>query len=49
MGSYHGLQGFLTFSHAKSVLLQSRLAGTKMLNPPYGGLADGVFRLFVGR
>lgn len=49
MGAYHGLQGFLTFSHAKSVLMQSRLAGTKMLNPPYGGLADGVFRLFVGR
>jgi coniferyl-aldehyde dehydrogenase len=49
MGSYHGLQGFLTFSHAKSVLLQSRLAGTKMLNPPYTGLADGVFRLFIGR
>lgn len=49
MGSYHGLQGFLTFSHAKSVLMQSRLAGTKMLNPPYSGLADGVFRLFIGR
>jgi len=49
MGSYHGLQGFLTFSHAKSVLLQSRLAGTKLLNPPYTGVADGVFRLFIGR
>jgi coniferyl-aldehyde dehydrogenase len=48
MGHYHGYEGFLTFSHAKSVLLQSRLAGTKMLNPPYGGVADGVFRLFIG-
>ena len=47
MGSYHGRQGFLTFSHQKSVLLQSRLAGTKLLNPPYGGVTDAVMKLFT--
>ncbi len=48
-GSYHGHQGFLTFSHAKSVLHQSRFAGTKVLNPPYGGMGDAVMKLFIGR
>ncbi|MEC7948743.1 MAG: aldehyde dehydrogenase family protein, partial [Myxococcota bacterium] len=48
-GSYHGLQGFLTFSHAKSVFLQRRFAAAKILNPPYSGLASGLYRLFVGR
>ena len=38
MGSYHGLEGFRTFSHAKSVFKQSRLDVAKLagLKPPYG-------------
>lgn len=39
MGSYHGHQSFLTFSHRKSVVLQSRVNALSLLNPPYGGLA----------
>jgi coniferyl-aldehyde dehydrogenase len=35
MGAYHGREGFITFSHAKAVLLQSRFTLTRLLNPPY--------------
>jgi coniferyl-aldehyde dehydrogenase len=37
MGQYHGPEGFLTFSKAKSVLTKGRLNSMKMLYPPYGG------------
>ncbi len=38
MGSYHGLDGFKTFSHAKAVYKQARLDVAKLagLKPPYG-------------
>ena len=38
MGSYHGRDGFRTFSHAKAVFRQSRLDVGKLagLKPPYG-------------
>ena len=38
MGSYHGRDGFRTFSHAKAVYQQSRLDVAKLagLKPPYG-------------
>ena len=38
MGSYHGLDGFRTFSHAKAVYKQSKLDVAKIagLKPPYG-------------
>ena len=38
MGAYHGVDGFRTFSHAKSILRQSRIdvAGLAGLKPPYG-------------
>ncbi|MEP6785269.1 MAG: coniferyl aldehyde dehydrogenase [Sphingomonadales bacterium] len=38
MGSYHGIDGFRTFSHAKSVYRQPRIdvAGLAGLKPPYG-------------
>ena len=38
MGSYHGLDGFRTFSHAKAVFKQSRIDVAKLagLKPPYG-------------
>jgi coniferyl-aldehyde dehydrogenase len=44
MGGYHGRDGFRTFSHGKGVFLQSRLALTDMLEPPYGAL----FRRIIG-
>jgi coniferyl-aldehyde dehydrogenase len=36
MGAYHGKDGFLNFSHKKSVYLQTRVDAFKMLRPPYG-------------
>ncbi|MGL5409528.1 MAG: coniferyl aldehyde dehydrogenase, partial [Shewanella sp.] len=36
MGHYHGKEGFLTFSHAKTVLQRGRLNTGKFVQPPYG-------------
>ncbi|MBO9510479.1 coniferyl aldehyde dehydrogenase [Erythrobacter sp. A6_0] len=38
MGSYHGIEGFREFSHARSVFSQSRIDVAKLagLKPPYG-------------
>ena len=36
MGAYHGREGFITFSHAKSTFHQSRFALTGLVSPPYG-------------
>jgi coniferyl-aldehyde dehydrogenase len=38
MGSYHGIDGFRTFSHAKSVFRQARVDVAKLagLKPPFG-------------
>ncbi len=47
MGSYHGVDGFRTFSHAKAVFKQARIDVAKIagLKPPYGkALAASVKR-----
>src|SRR6201996_5018722 len=36
MGSYHGVDGFKTFSHAKAVFKQAKMDVTAMIRPPYG-------------
>lgn len=36
MGSYHGREGFKTFSHARAILTQSRFDVGAMMRPPYG-------------
>jgi coniferyl-aldehyde dehydrogenase len=36
MGSYHGVDGFKTFSHAKAVFTQAKSDITAMMRPPYG-------------
>jgi coniferyl-aldehyde dehydrogenase len=51
MGSYHGIDGFRTFSHAKAVFQQARLDVAKLagLKPPYGkALAASVRRQIKG-
>ena len=35
MGQYHGHEGFLTMSKAKSVLIKGRLNGMRFMYPPY--------------
>jgi malonate-semialdehyde dehydrogenase (acetylating)/methylmalonate-semialdehyde dehydrogenase len=49
MGGYHGRDGFRTFSHGKGVFLQSRLAPTDLLVPPYGALFRRLIRFAVWR
>ncbi|RJF87494.1 coniferyl aldehyde dehydrogenase [Oleomonas cavernae] len=36
MGSYHGRDGFMTFSHKKAVMHQSKYNLLGMMRPPYG-------------
>lgn len=36
MGSYHGREGFLTFSHKKAVMHQSKFNLLSMMRPPFG-------------
>ena len=44
-GGYHGEQGYLRFSHQKSVLVQSRFSMGSMLYPPYGPRFDRIMSL----
>ncbi len=45
IGRYHGFDGFVTFSHQKSVLYQSRWSVQSLIRPPYGPGLDRVMRL----
>jgi coniferyl-aldehyde dehydrogenase len=47
MGRYHGHEGFLTFSHQKSVLRQARLSSMALFKPPYRGLADKLVKFLT--
>jgi coniferyl-aldehyde dehydrogenase len=44
-GAYHGESSFLTFSHAKPVFHQARLAPSRWLQPPYGKRFERVLAL----
>ncbi len=35
MGQYHGHEGFLTFSNAKTVFRRGRINASRILHPPY--------------
>ena len=47
MGHYHGRDGFMTFSHQKSVLRQARLTSMALFKPPYRGLADKLVKFLT--
>ena len=48
MGSYHGEQGFLTFSHAKSVFSKNTFNSTKFAYPPFGTMVHkALFSIFL--
>ncbi len=51
MGSYHGLDGFKTFSHARAVFQQARWDVAKLagLKPPYGKALARTIAQRVGR
>ncbi len=46
MGSYHGIEGFREFSHARSVYTQTKIDVAKLggLKPPYGSATDKSIR-----
>ena len=47
MGSYHGRDGFKTFSHAKSIYKQSKfdIAGLAGMRPPYGSKTENSIKM----
>ncbi|PHR62432.1 MAG: coniferyl-aldehyde dehydrogenase [Robiginitomaculum sp.] len=45
MGSYHGFDGFKTFSHAKGVFRQAKVNGRNMMFPPYGKTMDKLLNM----
>lgn len=45
MGAYHGEWGFRTFSKEKPLFIQSRFAGTKLFQPPYGNTFERLLGL----
>jgi acyl-CoA reductase-like NAD-dependent aldehyde dehydrogenase len=47
MGSYHGREGFLTFSKAKGVFHQPRFNGIGLFNPPFGQRFDRLIRWLI--
>ncbi|HVI56485.1 MAG TPA: coniferyl aldehyde dehydrogenase [Luteibacter sp.] len=49
MGAYHGVDGFRTFSHARSVYRQSRFDISAMLRPPYGRTVDRLLSFKIRR
>jgi coniferyl-aldehyde dehydrogenase len=49
MGSYHGREGFETFTKKKPVFYQSRLSPTGMLRPPYQERIDWVLKTILGK
>ncbi len=49
LGSYHGVEGFRTFSHAKGVFEQARLNTAGLLTPPYGKFMNRMMNLLIGK
>lgn len=49
MGHYHGYEGFLTFSKAKSVLAKGRLNSMRLMFPPYGGYIQQLLKRWLLR
>jgi coniferyl-aldehyde dehydrogenase len=49
MGAYHGEVGFQTFSHRKSVFLQSRINGTWLLRPPFDRFTEMLLKALMRR
>ncbi|RTL47081.1 MAG: coniferyl aldehyde dehydrogenase [Burkholderiales bacterium] len=45
MGAYHGEWGFRTFSKEKPLFIQSRFAGTRLFQPPYGATFEHLLGL----
>ena len=49
MGSYHGREGFKTFSHARAVFRSPRFAVSRFMAPPYGARMRKVMQWMLRR
>ncbi|MFN3230588.1 MAG: coniferyl aldehyde dehydrogenase [Alphaproteobacteria bacterium] len=49
LGAYHGEAGFRTFSHAKSILQQSKIAFTGAMKPPFGPGLEKIANMMIGK
>jgi coniferyl-aldehyde dehydrogenase len=47
MGQYHGIEGFLTLSHAKGIFEQGRWNSLDLFRAPFGKVADSVIKFFL--
>jgi coniferyl-aldehyde dehydrogenase len=48
MGNYHGEEGFIRFSHAKSILTRGKISFASLLFPPYGKAVHNlVYKFFI--
>jgi coniferyl-aldehyde dehydrogenase len=47
MGHYHAKEGFDAFSKKRGVFYQSRLSGTSLLFPPYGGTLETLLKVLL--
>ncbi len=47
MGHYHAKEGFDAFSKKRGVFYQSRLSGTSLLFPPYGGVLETLLKVLL--
>jgi coniferyl-aldehyde dehydrogenase len=49
MGAYHAREGFLTFSHRKSVFVQPRYNAQFLIRPPYTNALERIVRFILGK
>ncbi|MFI5308200.1 MAG: coniferyl aldehyde dehydrogenase [Polyangiales bacterium] len=49
IGSYHGIEGFETFSHKKGVFQQAKLNAAASMGPPYAPRVDKMLDLLIGK
>ena len=49
MGHYHGIEGFRTFSKAKTILKQGKFHSTRFVHAPYGSLIQKIILKFFLR
>ncbi|MFK7928629.1 MAG: aldehyde dehydrogenase family protein, partial [Myxococcota bacterium] len=47
MGAYHGVAGFNTFSHQRSVFYQPSLNGSFVVRPPYGTAVNALLKVLM--
>jgi coniferyl-aldehyde dehydrogenase len=47
MGTYHGKEGFLTFTRPRSIMVASRLMPARLARPPFGPTVERIIRFLL--